>query len=114
MKDELEPFDPSRNDYTALELEAYADAILTEGARAVDPKTGKERGIKGDSPILFATHLKARERREIKTGSGIVEDHLTVNTLGQPGMYNRVEPHGGRKVNSEDARKKHGASYFSG
>jgi hypothetical protein len=114
MRDELEPFDPARTNYTATELEAYADELLMADARGIDPETGKERGIKGDSPILFETHLKARARREVQTGSGMVEDHLTVNTMGQPGMYNRVEPRGGRKVNSEDARRKHGASFFSG
>jgi hypothetical protein len=106
------PFDPERRDYTAAELEHYADEFLMADAKSIDSETGKERGIGGENPILFAAHIKARERREIKTTSGFVEDSLTVNRMGQPGMYNRVEPHGGRRVNSDEARKKHGASFY--
>lgn len=109
---DLPPFDPTRSDYSSYELERYADDLLVEGAKEIDPDTGKKRGIGGENPILFAAHIKARERREIKTSSGFVEDSLTVNRMGQPGMYNRVEPHGGRRVNSEEARKKHGASWY--
>lgn len=65
---------------------------------------GAARGIGGEDPILFEEHIQSRRRREI------------FNTLGTPdpsivsGIYNRVHPQG-RKVNSEEQRKKNGASF---
>lgn len=67
---------------------------------------GAVRGIGGVNPILFEEHFQSRRRREI------------YNSLGSPdpsivsGMYNRAHPLG-RKINSPEARAKHGASYYS-
>lgn len=66
---------------------------------------GSVRGIGGENPILFEEHIQSRRRREI------------FNSLGTPdpsivsGMYNRVHPQG-RKVNSEEQRKRNGASFY--
>lgn len=66
---------------------------------------GAVRGIGGDNPILFEEHFQSRRRREI------------YNSLGSPdpsivsGIYNRAHPQG-RKINSPEARAKHGASYY--
>lgn len=66
---------------------------------------GAVRGIGGEAPILFEEHFQSRRRREI------------YNSLGSPdpsivsGMYNRAHPQG-RKINSAEARKKHGASWY--
>lgn len=66
---------------------------------------GAVRGIGGKDPILFEEHFQSRRRREI------------YNSLGSPdpaivsGIYNRAHPQG-RKINSPEARAKHGASYY--
>lgn len=66
---------------------------------------GAVRGIGGDNPILFEEHFQSRRRREI------------YNSLGSPdpsivsGIYNRAHPQG-RKINTPEARAKHGASYY--
>ena len=91
--------------YTARELEQLADQMLRDDARSVDPETGKERGIGGEDPILFAEHLYQRQKREILNENGVPEPALN------SGMYYRAHPEG-RKINSEEQRKKHGASYF--
>jgi len=66
---------------------------------------GKARGIGGENPILFKDHLDARRRREIYTANGTPDPEIV------SGMYNRTHPQG-RKVNSEEQRRKHGASFF--
>lgn len=66
---------------------------------------GAVRGIGGANPILFEEHFQSRRRREI------------YNSLGSPdpsivsGIYNRAHPQG-RKINTPEARAKHGASYY--
>jgi hypothetical protein len=82
-----------------------ADQLLRAHARSIDPETGKERGIKGKDPILFDEHIYQRQRREILNENGIPEPGLV------QGIYNRVHPEG-RKVNSEEQRRKHGASWY--
>lgn len=66
---------------------------------------GLARGIGGDNPILFEEHLQSRRRREIYTQIGTPEPEIV------SGIYNRVHPQG-RKVNSEDQRKRNGASFY--
>lgn len=66
---------------------------------------GLARGIGGDNPILFEEHMQSRKRREIYTTIGTPEPEIV------SGIYNRVHPQG-RKVNSEDQRKKNGASFY--
>lgn len=66
---------------------------------------GKARGINGRAPILFKNHLDDRRRREIYTANGTPDPGI------QRGMYNRTHPQG-RKVNSDQQRKKNGASFF--
>lgn len=66
---------------------------------------GKARGNKGRHPILFEEHLKNRMRREIYTSLGHPEPDIV------SGLFNRTHPQG-RKVNSEEQRKKHGASFY--
>ena len=98
-------FDPNKDDYTAKELEQLADQFLRDDARSIDPETGKERGIGGDDPILFDEHLYQRQKREILNENGVPEPGLV------QGIYYRTHPEG-RKINSEEQRKKHGASYY--
>lgn len=68
-------------------------------------ETGKERGIGGEDPILFDEHIYQRQKREILNENGVPEPGLV------QGIYYRAHPEG-RKINSEEQRKKHGASYF--
>lgn len=66
---------------------------------------GLARGIGGDDPILFEEHLQSRRRREIYTTVGTPDPEIV------SGIYNRVHKDG-RKVNSEDQRKRNGASFY--
>lgn len=66
---------------------------------------GQARGIGGDNPILFEEHFQSRKRREIYTSIGTPDPSIVA------GIYNRTHPQG-RKVNSEEQRRKHGASFF--
>lgn len=66
---------------------------------------GKARGIDGDDPILFEEHLQTRRKREIYTTLGTPDPSIVT------GLYNRSHPQG-RKINSAEQRKKHGASYY--
>lgn len=66
---------------------------------------GQERGIGGRDPILFEEHFQSRRKREIYTSLGTPDPEIV------SGIYNRVHPQG-RKVNSEEQRKRHGASFY--
>lgn len=66
---------------------------------------GKRRGNDGPNPILFADHLKTRQKREIYTTVGTPDPSIVA------GMFNRTHPQG-RKVNSKEQRSKHGASFY--
>lgn len=66
---------------------------------------GKKRGIDGESPILFEEHLHSRRRREIYCTVGQPDPSIVV------GLYNRSHPQG-RKINTPEARARHGASYY--
>lgn len=75
---------------------------------------GPRRDIRGPNPILFETHLYNRKRREIHVKDGIPDPAFTMDRWGKrptTGIYNRSHPQG-RKVNSPEARAKHGASYY--
>lgn len=69
------------------------------------PGEGKLRGIGGEDPILFEEHIQSRKRREIYTQGGTPDPEIV------SGIYNRCHPQG-RKVNSPEQRKKHGASWY--
>jgi hypothetical protein len=66
---------------------------------------GKVKGIRGRNPILFEEHLHSRRRREIYANSGVPDPSVV------SGLYNRTHP-SGRKVNSPEQRRRHGASYY--
>lgn len=66
---------------------------------------GKARGIDGDNPILFEEHFQQRRRREIYTSQGVPDPSIVT------GLYNRSHPLG-RKINSDEQRKRNGASYY--
>jgi len=110
---QYEDFDPEA-DYTPREVEAFADALLRQDSRQFN-NYSREKGI------LFAEHLYTRQRREIGNSTGIADPTLTASLQDKqkPGrhsgdgqmMYNRTHPRG-RKVNSEEQRKRNGASYF--
>jgi hypothetical protein len=95
----------SNSKLTSYERERYADAILLAGSKQIVEETGKERGIKGEDPILFETHLRSRRRREIYTSTGQPDPGIV------QGSFNRTHPQG-RKVNSEKARKENGAAFY--
>lgn len=97
--------DPNQK-YTDAELEEITNAILKADSHTILPN-GTKRGIGGENPILFEEHIYARKRREIYPVSGTPDPNLVA------GIYNRTHPDG-RKTNSEEARKKNGASYFKG
>lgn len=104
--------------YTAKELEILADQFLREQADALDPETGKRVGIRATDnlpAILFESHLRERRRREIQSAEGVVDPAYTRDPKypDQIPLYNRIHPTGGRKVNSESARRNSGASFYS-
>lgn len=68
---------------------------------------GAVRGIGGENPILFEEHIQSRKRREIYTTVGTPDPSIV------QGIYNRVHPQG-RKQNSEEQRKRNGASFYRG
>lgn len=104
-KEEYDPYDPKkaeRGEYSPRELDYYANQLLREAASEIDPETGKAAGLKG---ILLPEHEYARKRREIYTEGGTPDPSLV------QGLYNRTHPQG-RKVNSEEQRKRNGASFY--
>lgn len=66
---------------------------------------GRRKTIQGDNPILFEEHFQSRKRREIYTKDGTPDPNIV------SGIYNRTHPEG-RKVNSEEQRRRNGASFF--
>lgn len=66
---------------------------------------GRDRGLKGENPILFEDHMIQRKKREIYTSVGTPDPEIV------SGLYNRSHPQG-RRVNSPEQRKLHGASYY--
>jgi hypothetical protein len=95
----------SEEHYSNFELDEMATEILRAQARSIDPETGKPRGIAGEDPVLFEEHLYSRKRREIYNQNGVPDPSIN------EGMFWRTHPQG-RKVNSNDQRKKHGASFY--
>jgi hypothetical protein len=92
--------------------DAHGNALVLEFKQLACPNghvwwqgEGQVRGIGGDNPILFEEHIAARRRREIYTTQGTPDPEIV------SGIYNRVHPQG-RKVNSEEQRKKNGASFY--
>lgn len=83
---------------TPRQLDEMADMILRADVRAGNK-------IRGDNPILFEEHLRTRHKREIFNHLGVPDPSI------RQGMYNRTHPEG-RKVNSEEQRKKNGASWY--
>lgn len=96
--------DPDR-EYTPRELEELATEILKEDAK-------QNRNIREHPAILFDDHLYHRKKREILADAGTLDGTLT-NELSPDGqrMYFRTHPKG-RKVNTAEHRKQHGASYY--
>lgn len=92
---ELVPeYDP-RKDYTPNELLLLAEKILLEDTKPVT----------SHPQILLVDHLMRRKMTEIYVSSGIPDPSIV------QGLYWRTHPNG-RKVNSEEQRKKNGASYY--
>lgn len=91
-------WDPNQH-YTPRELDFFADLILRADVRAGNKIRGTE------NPILFAEHIRTRHKREIYNHQGVPDPSI------QQGMYHRTHPEG-RKVNTEEQRKRNGASYY--
>lgn len=75
---------------------------------------GPRRNINGKDPILFEPHLYNRKRREIHVKDGVPDPAFTMDRWGKrptQGMYYRVHPLG-RKQNTNEQRKKNGASFY--
>lgn len=66
---------------------------------------GKMKGIRGDNPVLFEEHEQSRKRREIYCVGGTPDPNIV------SGLYHRTHPQG-RKVNTPEQRRKHGASFY--
>ncbi len=101
---ELDKFDPNAS-YSSSELEAYTDLLLKE-----DNKRRPEKD--GFPQIIFQEQAESRWSREVTSGTGDIDP--TISAEGSPDgqrMYNRTHPEG-RKINSEQQRKDHGASYY--
>lgn len=87
------------------ELALKFEEIQCENGHTWFPGEGQLRGIGGDNPILFEEHFQSRKRREIYTAQGTPDPSIV------SGIYNRIHPQG-RKVNSEEQRKRNGASFY--
>jgi hypothetical protein len=90
--------DPKKK-YTPSELDSITTYLLRQEIRM-----GRSQ-LKGENPILFDDHIKNRQKREIQNSQG------TPDPAFGAGIYYRSHPRG-RKVNSPEARKKFGASYY--
>lgn len=101
--------------YTSAQLDQIATQMLREDANRVlehdtqcsgeDDCKCKRRGVGGENPILFESHLYARKRREIMVNSGTPDPSIV------QGCYNRTHPQG-RKVNDPADRKRMGLSFY--
>lgn len=87
------------------ELALKFEEISCANGHSWFPGEGQLKGIGGENPILFEEHFQSRKRREIYTTQGTPDPSIV------SGMYNRVHPQG-RKVNSEEQRKRNGASFY--
>lgn len=96
--------DPVLDDDGAQLIVDYPEIICDQGHRWYKGE-GVRRDIRGPNPILFESHLHNRRRREIYTTEGVPDPSI------KQGLYNRTHPQG-RKVNSPEQRKRHGASFF--
>lgn len=66
---------------------------------------GKKKGVRGENPVLFEEHEQSRRRREIYCAEGTPDPNIV------SGLYHRTHPQG-RKVNTPEQRRKHGASFY--
>lgn len=98
-----EPQDAVDTEGTPLILE-FAELTCENGHNWFQGE-GQLRGIGGKDPILFEEHIQSRRRREIYTAQGTPDPEIV------SGIYNRIHPQG-RKVNSEEQRKRNGASFY--
>jgi hypothetical protein len=91
---------------------AFPELMCDQGHRWYKGE-GPRRNINGKDSILFASHIYNRKRREIQVKDGIPDPAYTMDRKGRPtqGMYNRAHPQG-RKVNTDHARRTHGASFY--
>jgi hypothetical protein len=105
--EELPEFDPNRTDYSERELAMYADKMLWESSSENDLR-------KSDYPVLMQEHAESKWRKELNVGTGTPD--AAISSAASPDgqrMFNRQHPQG-RKVNSSQARKIHGAGYYRG
>ena len=74
---------------------------------------GARRNVKGKNPILLDSHYKMRQQREIYVDIGTPDPAYTRDRFDRPtkGIFIRTHP-SGRKTNTEDQRKKSGASFY--
>ncbi len=103
---------PLLDDDDNPKTDAEGNTLYAESPELSCPKNhrwykgeGRARTIGGKNPILFENHLQDRRRREIFTSLGVPDPSI------KRGIYNRTHPQG-RKVNTEEQRKRNGASFF--
>lgn len=106
-------------EYTPKELENLAEQFLRDEAYSPEDCDcpppgyrdepckceGKQRGIKGENPILFEDHYIDRRRREVYNSTGAPDPEIV------SGLYNRTHPKG-RKTSTPEQRRLHGASWY--
>jgi hypothetical protein len=102
---ELPAFDPSKK-YTDRQLELYATKMLLEERSEIAEKREAGETVSDDGPMwLNQAQIDMRHRREIITRDGTPDPNIV------QGIYNRTHPEG-RKVNSDEQRKKNGAAFY--
>lgn len=69
---------------------------------------GMSRQTRGKNQILFEDQLASRHKREIYNTTGTPDPSI------RRGIFNRIYPDGGRPINSDEARRKHGAGFYKG
>lgn len=93
---------------------AFPEMICEEGHRWYKSE-GLRRALDGPNPILFEAHLYNRKRRELLATDGVVDPAFTMDRWGKrptTGMYYRSHPQG-RKTNTPEQRKQHGAGFYA-
>jgi hypothetical protein len=107
---DLKNIDPDSKYAREAFIEAFGEAMLRADIRKAEKPQPYQRSL----GILFEGQLKKRRDREKRASEGVVDEIITA--AGSPDgqrIYNRSHPEG-RRINSEEQRKEHGASFYGG
>ena len=107
---DLKNLPPKSRYASAMFQDMFGEAMLRSDIRSQEKPQQYQRQL----GILFEGQLKKRQQREKHGKNGVVDD--TITQAGSPDgqrIYNRSHPEG-RRVNSDEQRREHGASFYGG